>query len=286
VIKKIIHKVRNEGFAVFFRALRFRLLRWYYSPGIVVEGDSPRLLTLGSVSCQKTILDFPDLFNSTIISCGLGEDGSFDVEFASRYSANLIVVDPTPRAMIHFEGIFSRIGMAATDDYASHGVQKFEAYELSSVRKCQFTLVDKALWSESGIVMFFEPVNELHVSHSITNFQRNYDVDSGYPHIEVQSITLVELMNSHSLKEVPLMKLDIEGAEIEVIESMMNEKIYPSQLSVEFDGLNLPCVKAKLDAVNIDKLLRSHGYLCYHHDGVADFLYAKKSEFGVVGGFC
>ena len=39
-----------------------------------------------------------------------GEDASFDVEFTTRFKARIIIVDPTPRAIDHFEAIQKRLG--------------------------------------------------------------------------------------------------------------------------------------------------------------------------------
>jgi hypothetical protein len=38
-------------------------------------------------------------------------------------------------------------------------------------------------------------------------------------------------------------KLDIEGAEIEVIKDMMEKNIFPSQLLIEYDGTKFPLAK-------------------------------------------
>ena len=45
--------------------------------------------------------------------------------------------------------------------------------------------------------------------------------------------------------DVMLLKLDIEGAEIEVIDSLFKSKFRPRQILVEFDELNSP-TKARI----------------------------------------
>lgn len=277
ILTKLVKKFRQTGVLGIIHAFGFKLRKNLYSPRITVEKSQKHLVNLGSSGCSKTILDVPQLANSTIISCGLGEDGTFDVEFAARYGSNVIIVDPTPRAVTHFTGISKRIGMGASIEYAESGCQPFEAYELSEVSREQLTLEEKALWHKSGIVNFFLPVNESHVSHSITNFQRNYDTSDIHPHIEVPCLTLGELMETYSLEKIPLLKLDVEGAEIAVIKQIMRDGIHPMQISVEYDGLNRPSIRARNEAREVDQLLRYHGYKCYHHDGLADFLYAKFS---------
>ena len=46
--------------------------------------------------------------NTYIISAGLGEDASFDVELVNKYNCKVIIVDPTPRAIEHFKKIIIR----------------------------------------------------------------------------------------------------------------------------------------------------------------------------------
>ena len=41
-----------------------------------------------------------DLINNpVIVSCGLGEDASFDIDMINNYNAKVICVDPTPKTI-------------------------------------------------------------------------------------------------------------------------------------------------------------------------------------------
>ena len=42
-------------------------------------------------------------------------------------------------------------------------------------------------------------------------------------------------MDNNGHQTIDLLKLDIEGAEVKVLEQMLNDKIYPKFLCVEFD---------------------------------------------------
>lgn len=60
-------------------------------------------------------------------------------------------------------------------------------------------------------------------------FGSNYDI------VEVNSIKNIMEENNHT--HIDLLKLDIEGAEIETLNQMLDDKIYPTYVLVEFDLL-------------------------------------------------
>lgn len=242
-----------------------------YAPAIEVQRFTD-LIRLGSDYGGWTFRGSAELQNSTIASCGLGEDASFDIEFASRFHARVIILDPTPRAIRHFEEIQRCLGQPARQSYVAGGKQPVDSYDLRNIAEESLILEPSALWVENTSVKFFAPANPDHVSHSIVNYQNNYTQDSS--HIEVAAITPEALLAKYQLKSVPLMKLDIEGAEIEVIRHMMERSIRPRQLLVEFDEMSFPSARSKRNAEETDKLLKQAGYICGYFDGRANFLYA------------
>lgn len=72
------------------------------------------------------------------------------------------------------------------------------------------------------------------------------------------------------------MKLDIEGAEIEVIRYLLTKSIHVRQLLIEFDELSCPSERSKKNVEETDRLLRHAGYLCRYFDGHANFLYVLR----------
>ena len=160
--------------------------------------------------------------------------------------------------------------------YVSSGKQPVEAYDLSGLGAENLTHVGKALWNESTILNFFEPANQQHVSHSIVNFQHNYREDT--PCIEVQAITFSELLSEFDIdpNKLPLIKLDIEGAEIEVLTHCISQGIKPKQILVEFDELNVPSSKGYERVDQMHELLSQNGYEMARSDGQADFLYLRR----------
>jgi FkbM family methyltransferase len=83
------------------------------------------------------------------------------------------------------------------------------------------------LWSGSGELQFFEPKDSNHVSHSILNLQKTQKYFIG--DVTKLSDLMIELNHDH----LDLLKIDIEGAEYEVIKSIILDKIQIKVICVE-----------------------------------------------------
>ena len=250
-----------------------KLRSFLHRPAIKVD-PAANLSRLGSKGYGEWVfLDSPALRGATIVSVGLGEDASFDVEFAGKYGAKVVLVDPTPRAIEHFHKIQARFGQPATTKYVPGGNQPVASYALDALGPGNFVLIEKALWINDQPVKFFRPVEETHVSHSITNFQNNFSQTT--PFIEVPSITPRGLVDQFGPSSLILWKLDIEGAEIAVLGNMLDNGILPNQLLVEFDVLAVPSRAAKEKAEAVDRRLREKGYRCVFAGG-RNYSYARS----------
>lgn len=233
------------------------------------------LINLGTEYGGWTFVDDQDLKGSVIVSAGLGEDASFDVAFANRYDAKVVIVDPTPRAVAHFGEVSARFGLRGSKPFNQTGKQDAASYDLSKIDASQLILVKKALWNEVGSVRFYEPKDKSHVSHSISNFQNDYNKDADY--IDVPAVDLISLLEELgiSLDKVKLVKMDIEGAEIEVVKHMLSNKFFPNQILLEIDELNFPSKVAYSRASEISAALKAHGYKVIWSDGRANFLFYR-----------
>lgn len=71
--------------------------------------------------------------------------------------------------------------------------------------------------------------------------------------------TIKSIMNKYNHSHIDLLKLDIEGAEINVLNNMIDDKIFPKYLCVEFD-LKLKNKDYSNQTENVINRLIGNGY--------------------------
>lgn len=178
---------------------------------------------------------------SIVYYFGVGDDISFDLALIDDFGLTVHAFDPT---------------------------QKSIAWVCKQSVPDRFILHEVGLADFDGEVMFRPPENPDYISHTALERPETEDQSFSVPVKQLSSI-LTELGHT----QIALLKMDTEGSEYEVIESLARTDIRPIQLLVEFHH-RFPGVGLKETQRSL-KQLREMGYKLF---SVSD----RGEEFGFV----
>tara|TARA_A100001515_G_scaffold144096_1_gene147115 strand:+ start:1942 stop:2562 length:621 start_codon:yes stop_codon:yes gene_type:complete len=165
---------------------------------------------------------------STIISAGVGEDISFDLELIERLSCNVVGIDPTPKSHKFIE---------------------------SQTNLHNFYLLKKALThANDDIIRLFCNTNPDHVSESELP---DHNSVSKYEHHLAETIDLPTLFKTYD--NISVIKMDIEGSEYSVIENLKYIPESVRQICVEFH--HFCSGKTIEDTIRCIELIKSFGFV-------------------------
>lgn len=168
--------------------------------------------------------------NSIVYSGGVGEDMSFDLLLQCKYNCNIVLIDPTSKAIKHFDEVKQYYN---SKQHFTGGIQKdyYSCIQSLSPNFDKLKYVNIGLWNKKEDLKFYKQSNDNYVSQSLVEnmFGQKYDI------VPVDSIKNIMEQQCHT--QIDLLKLDIEGAEIESVNQMLNDKIYPTYVLIEFDLL-------------------------------------------------
>ena len=142
--------------------------------------------------------------DSIIYSAGVGEDISFDLLLNNKYKSHIYLIDPTERALKHYESIHE--GYISNDwDFSGQDIQKDYwgiINELKpNLKKVYY--VKKGLWKCRDIMKFYKQENEKYVSQSLMGnmFGKEYD--------KVEVLSVKDLMKEKQNTRIDLLKMDL-----------------------------------------------------------------------------
>jgi FkbM family methyltransferase len=145
--------------------------------------------------------------DSVCCLAGVGLDISFDLELVRRTGCTVHALDPTPRSARFIAGL------ELPPTYHFHPV---------------------GLWGNDTTLSFHAPKQAGYISHSAVNLQ-------GTPvAFEAPCRSLSSLLREWNLPKIDLLKIDIEGAEYEVLSSLERDALLPEILCIEFDETHSP----------------------------------------------
>lgn len=210
-----------------FRQIRRRFLKWTERKlNIPVESSVP-VERIGTPYGGWIIPQNRLNKDSVCYLVGAGEDISFDLGVAARFGCPVHIFDPTPRAVAHFDGLKANLKNGLPTACSTSPTGFYPEYPPELADRLHFHAV--GIWNEDTTLRFFAPQNEAHVSHSLVNLQQSDRF------IEVPVRRLAGMMQEMGHRKIDLLKLDIEGAEYQVIRSLLEDKIEVSILCIEFD---------------------------------------------------
>ena len=224
----------------------------------------------GKVFCPN------DLRGTTVISAGCGEDISFDVEIARMFELNVILIDPVPRSISHVNQVLARIGEPSTSGVTPiAGKQEVNTYNLEGLKSSQLILIEKALFNHVGRISLFPPLDSSHISHSFLDLHKTRSI-IGYQELRVECTTVKAIVEEFKITDLSILKLDIEGAQLEVLESMFADGIFPRQILVEIDELHFPSLSSRRRARKCLELLARNLYELIARENKYDLSFVRR----------
>jgi FkbM family methyltransferase len=144
--------------------------------------------------------------DSIVYSLGVGDDIDFDLAIIEKYAAEIFAFDPTPNSV----NLLDRNTLP----------DKFHFHPW-------------AVTAHDGILEFY-PRLKKDGSKSDVMFTMIATDETRDDVIEVPAFSLSSIVRNLGHDRIDLLKMDIEGAEYEVLEGLLASPVQPTQLLVEF----------------------------------------------------
>lgn len=194
----------------------------------------PRLIELGDRSTGCSWMFCPDGLNdkSAVYSGGVGRDVTFEHALVRRFGCSVVLFDPSPTGL-------------ETMALPENKIPLFKFHPVGLAGQC-------------GTLKLAPPLNPAEGSW--------FKQAAGAGMVEVPCVDLSTLMQRNGHEHVDLLKIDIEGAEYEVIDDLLRRRLPVKQILVEFHHDMLPGIRRNQAIRAIFKLL-ARGYRLLHQEG-------------------
>jgi len=144
--------------------------------------------------------------DSIVYSLGVGDEVDFDLSVIDRFGVAVFAFDPTPNSIDLLDG--------------SKLPERFHFYPW-------------AVMASDGSLKFY-PRLKKDGSKSDVMFTMIPEKETENDVIEVPAYSLTSIIEKLGHERIDLLKMDIEGAEYEVLEGLLRSPVLPTQLLVEF----------------------------------------------------
>lgn len=165
------------------------------------------------------------------IAAGAGEDISFECSLAKMFPVDILIMDPTPRATIHFNELCSAVHGGYTLEVNNYNG---EYHDISSDDLRRISFFQYGLSGQTCRMRFYYPINEEWVSCSVNSEGKS---DKFF---EAECFKYADFLREQHIdsKNVKIVKIDIEGLEYEVIKEIIKDDMLPEVLCFEIHKLN------------------------------------------------
>ncbi len=163
-----------------------------------------------------------------MISGGVGNDVSFELEFINRFNGKVFIYDPSPTGA----KTIKRIGLFSGLHFTT-----------AAIAGC------------GGKVAMARPKSMNEGSWTIAS-EANESTD------ELPAVTIEGEMARLQIPKLDVLKLDIEGFEYEVLQAVLERAVLPKQILVEFHDF-LPGIP-KEKTQRCLRAMRDKGYACFY----------------------
>ncbi|GGD72500.1 FkbM family methyltransferase [Lacimicrobium alkaliphilum] len=206
-LRKAIWYVRSRFYHDVIKKIKFGDFHYWLNPERVLAKrfelqlpavDNEEFVSLGNYCVSRKI---PLCEKSTIYSLGVLNDTSFDEQVSTAYNCNVYLFDPSIIATRHINKKNNKL----------------------------FKFQQVGVWKDSGEIKFYTPMYGGSPSMVFEHAGQEFSAPCK---------TLPVLMQEYGHTSIDLIKLDIEGAAMGVLNHMLDEKIYPGQVIVEFERPN------------------------------------------------
>jgi len=209
----------------------------------------------------------------SIIYCvGAGEDISFDTELKMKFDSRVYIFDPSPYGINHYnevkEYVNNRTPLTLDKTLAPY------VYHIGPAQFAEIEFIAIGLWDKKDILKFYDPERENYSSHSAYLFKDSKSF------IEAPVDRLSNLMKQLGHSHIDLLKIEIEGAEYKVIDTIVEDQLDIKAILVEFDEIyNTNDKGFHFRIKNSCDKLRKAGYVLVHSTVALKRLFVKKDIY-------
>lgn len=213
------------------------------------------------------------LNKSSVCYCvGAGDDISFDTEIKTRYQSQVYIFDPTAASLEHFQLLKELSKNNNTLPTVSQDANY--QYHISFNELEEICFIEEGVWSEKTVLKFFDPELDNYVSHSVYLFKNSKKV------IELPVNSIKNFMAQFGHQSIDLVKLEIEGAEYTVIDSILKDKADVKMILVEFDEIfHARGFKHLLRIRQCCNQLKKAGYVLVHSTSSLKRTFIRKDVY-------